>query len=462
MAKAISLKIKEQTLTKNILTEEKYLEAKKSILAMLAEQSAEIKAVKKADPQKSASYQKALEELSENRGGALWYPYIGTGRGNGTLVELADGSVKYDMICGIGVHFFGHNHLKLASASIDAAMQDTIMQGHLQQNEDQARLIKRLCELSGMQHCMLTSSGVMACENALKILFQKHAPANRLLAFEHCFMGRTLACAQITDKAAFRDGLPDTLKVDYVPFYDEKDPAGSTQRSLSVIKEHIARNPGKIAGMSLELVQGEGGFKIGSRDYFLAIMSLLKENKIAVLADEVQSFGRTEELFAFQHLGLEDYVDLVTIGKLSQVCATLYKADYKPRAGLLSQTFTSSASAIHSALYILDELTEGKYYGKNGKNAEANRKFAEGFEAIAKRKSGLISGPYGIGAMLSFVVYGGEQEKTVDFVKRLYEAGVISFTCGRNPLKVRFLLPTAILKDEDIQNVLAIVETCLE
>ena len=33
-----------------------------------------------------------------------------TGLGNGPFVELADGSVKMDMICGIGVHHFGHSH----------------------------------------------------------------------------------------------------------------------------------------------------------------------------------------------------------------------------------------------------------------------------------------------------------------------------------------------------------------
>ena len=40
-----------------------------------------------------------------SRGG--YYPYIGSGRGRGALVELIDGSVKWDMINGIGVHMFG-------------------------------------------------------------------------------------------------------------------------------------------------------------------------------------------------------------------------------------------------------------------------------------------------------------------------------------------------------------------
>ena len=44
-----------------------------------------------------------LNRFKEVRGGGLVFPYVGTGKGYGCLVELSDGSVKYDMIGGIGV-----------------------------------------------------------------------------------------------------------------------------------------------------------------------------------------------------------------------------------------------------------------------------------------------------------------------------------------------------------------------
>ena len=37
----------------------------------------------------------------------------------------------------------------------------------------------------------------MANESALKVCFQKNAPASRVLAFEHCFMGRSTTMAQL-------------------------------------------------------------------------------------------------------------------------------------------------------------------------------------------------------------------------------------------------------------------------
>ena len=60
----------------------------------------------------------------------------------------------------------------------------------------------------------------MANENALKLLFHYQPRKTRILAFEGCFIGRTLALASITDKAKYRDGLPGTLSVDYLPFFD--------------------------------------------------------------------------------------------------------------------------------------------------------------------------------------------------------------------------------------------------
>ena len=85
-------------------------------------------------------------------------------------------------------------------------------------------------------------------------------------------------------------------------------------------------------------------------------MEILKQNNIAIHVDEIQTFGRTEELFAFQYFGLDDFVDVVTIGKLSQVCATLFKDDFNPRPGLVSQTFTGATAAFFAAKVIIREL----------------------------------------------------------------------------------------------------------
>ena len=449
-----------KTVAESLRSDARITEAKRLVLEALSEHQQGVTQVKAADPALTASYQATLEQLGKDRGGALWYPYLGSGIGHGALVELADGSVKYDLINGIGVHP-GHSVPDIVAAAFDAVVGDTIMQGNLQQNEESAALAKLLVDSSGMDHCFLTSSGVMACENALKIAFQKKEPASRVLAFKHCFMGRTLACSQITDKPANRVGLPHTLDVDYVPFYDENNPDGSTEAAVNTLREHLRAHPGQHAVMCMELVQGEGGFYPGNRDFFQALIRVLKEHDILVLVDEVQTFGRTSELYAFHHFGLQDDVDLVTIGKQAQVCATLYRAQHKPKPGLLSQTFTSSTSAIHAGKALIEHFIHGGYFGAEGKIAKLHEAMVSRLESISERHPDLLTGPYGIGTMIAFTPLGGDSKKVLAFSHALYDAGIISFIAGSDPMRIRFLLPAPALQDEDLDSIAKILEETL-
>ncbi|MBA3815768.1 MAG: aminotransferase class III-fold pyridoxal phosphate-dependent enzyme [Parachlamydiaceae bacterium] len=437
------------------------IEAKRLLIAAVKAHQAKITGVCPPIPSLQQSYEDLLLTFAQFRGAKLWFPFLGSGIGKGTLVELADGSIKYDFIGGIGVHYWGHSHEDLIASSIDAALSDTIMQGNLQQNIDSVGLSALLVQASKLDHCFLTSSGAMANENALKIAFQKKFPAQRILAFERCFVGRTLAVSQITDKAAYREGLPSNVLVDYIPYFNVLHPEESTANAINALKKLLHRYPKEYAVMCFEFVQGEGGFHQGTSAFFKAIMSILKDNNIAIFADEVQTFGRLPELFAFQYYGLEEFIDIVTIGKLSQVCATLFRENYKPRPGLLSQTFTSSTSAIKASQVIIKNLIHGNYYGPQGKIQQINNYFTVHLERLSKKHPELIRGPFGIGCMIAFTPYDGEYLNVTDFVYRLFEAGVLSFIAGENPTRVRFLVPAGAVTNEDIDHVVNIIEKTL-
>ena len=436
-------------------------EAKKLLLEAVQSHQKDFSSVRPPNPALKESYEKLLKTFGEYRAGNLWFPYLGSGLGKGALVQLLDGSVKYDFICGIGPHFFGHSHPEIIAASVDAAISNTVMQGNLQQNKDSFDLSEMLIKHSKFDHCFLSSSGAMANENALKIAFQKRYPATRILAFERCFVGRSLATSQITDKPLYREGLPINFHVDYVPFFDHKAPEESTQRAIAVLKGHLERYPKQHAVMIFELIQGEAGFYAGTRHFFEKLMEILKEHGIMIFDDEVQSFGRTTELFAYQYFNLDKYVDIVSIGKLSQVCATLFTKAAAPKPGLLSQTFTASTSAIRTAKRILEILTSENYYGREGKIAALHQHFASKLEAIEKRHPDLIHGPYGVGCMIAFTPFNGEAQRTTQFAKNLFDAGVLSFTAGANPTRIRFLIPAGAVTNEDIDKAAKIIEETL-
>src|SRR5262249_50944357 len=146
------------------------------------------------------------------------------------------------------------------------------------------------------------------------------------------------------DAAANRVGLPLSTLVDYMPFYDSiaAEAMGQTKhidQCVARLQEYIDRYPRQHACFIFELVQGEGGFNTAPREYFVELMRLCKSSGIAVWDDEIQTFGRTTSMFAFEALGLGEYVDVFCLGKMTQVCATLWTPEFNPGPGLLSGTF---------------------------------------------------------------------------------------------------------------------------
>lgn len=452
---------------KELAKDARVAEAKRLLREALADHQRALTGVRAADPDLRKGYEDTLAHFAALRGAALYYPYLGSGLGRGALVELADGSVKYDFITGIGVHYLGHNHPALLDAGVDAVLENTVMQGNLQQNTASEALLGQVLDAANrkgakMAHGFLTSSGAMANENAFKILFQKRFPANRVLAFEHCFAGRTLAMSQVTDKPAYRQGLPETLAVDYVPFFDPEHPKESAALAVEALQAHLARHPQAHALMIFELIQGEGaGYLPGDADFFRALMTVLKAAGVSILIDEIQTFGRTSEFFAFQHFGLDEFVDAVTLGKLSQVCATLIRSEFKPKPGLVSQTFTATSVAIQSSRVILKFILDQGLLGPDGKVMRLSRHFTNKLKDLAARRPDLANGPYGLGGMIAFTPLRGNPASVTLFLRKLFDAGVIGFIAGDKVSRARFLLPVGSVEESDIDAAFPILERIL-
>ncbi|MFV1978052.1 MAG: aminotransferase class III-fold pyridoxal phosphate-dependent enzyme, partial [Myxococcota bacterium] len=271
------------------------------------------------------AYERTLREIERLRGQPLFYQAVSGGTGSGARVRLANGTTRIDFISGIGVYGFGHSDPDLLETAVVAAAGDAVYQGHLFPGTEYLELSKALLRHAGkqMKHAWLSISGAMANENALKLIFQKHAPADRVIVFEGAFAGRTLAMAELTDRPGYREGLPLRGNVLHVPFFDPSEP-NSIEHSVSALEAHLKRHPGGIAGMLFELIQGEGGFKTAPREFFTALMKCCRSAEIAVWVDEVQTFARTGELFAYRTLELEEYVDVATVGKALQGSAVLF------------------------------------------------------------------------------------------------------------------------------------------
>lgn len=438
-----------------------------------------IDGVRPPSPERQEESRALIDSFGEARGRGLVFPLMGSGLGRGALVELTDGSVKYDFITGIGVHAFGHGDLDIIRTALMAASADVVMQGNLHCNREAADFSETLLESAAMDgerflsHCFLTNSGALSNENALKICMQKTCGAPRVITFEHCFAGRTTTMAQVGDSAGARVGIPLNLEVEYLPFFDPADPEGSIGKAISQLDDAIRRYPCQHACLVMEPLQGEGGFNVAPREFFEPLMARAKAAGIPVWFDEVQSFGRTESMFRFQELKLRP--DVVTIGKMSQVCATLYTAEMNPQPGLLSATFIGSTASLKVGQRMLQRLHSEGAYGRDGRNARLHRAFREAATELVKSKPDCFPSPYdhgrpssvdevigGAGCMMRLTPYGGDAKRIKSLLNRMFDAGVIAFYCGHGPFHLRFLPPLGVLKESDIEEVFKIISSVLE
>lgn len=409
---------------------------------------------------------KLIDEAGKYRGRPLMYQFMGTGAGHGPYVELEDGSVKLDLINGIGVHIFGHGHPRIRAASIRGALSDVVMQGNLEPNHEYALLGKRMVELaskkSRLKYCWLTTCGTMANENALKIARQKHSPARMIVGMENAFAGRSTMMAELTDNPAYRQGLPTYNEVLRIPWYKADDPKGSSEAALRKLKEHVANHEKNISCFTFEPMLGEGGYRAAPREFFVPMLEFCKEKNIAVWVDEVQTFMRTGELFAFETLDIGKYVDICTVAKTLQTGAILYTEEYNPQPGLVAGTFSGASSALAAGLESLKMITEEGYLGADGKIMKIHREFVSMLNRLNETTcKGQLREAGGLGLMIAVTPLDGSKDMVTKLLYTMYKNGLIGFSCGRDPYRLRFLVP-AITESKDIALAEKIIEKSIQ
>jgi len=430
-------------------------EAAAALVAAVAEES-------RTRTLEARTYAKTVKELERRRGRPLVYPLLTAGPGRGARVTLADGTQKLDFVSGIGVYGFGHSDPDLLETAVVAAAADTVYQGHLAPGPEYLRLTRGLLRHAGtrMKHAWLSVSGAMANENALKMVLQKHAPADHIVVFDGAFAGRTWSLSELTDKPAFREGLPLRGNVLHVPFWDPDDDEGSTERALSALDRHLARHPGRIAAMLFELIQGEGGVRPAPSTFFRPLMERCQEAGLAVWVDEVQTFGRTPELFAYSTLGLEDLVDLATVGKMLQGSAVVFRQAYNPKPGLVAGTYAGSTVGLAVGARIIERMEAEGYLGAEGRITVLGRRVKRRFEILRERMPRAVGPNAGVGAMHGFVPFDGSADVVRDVLQTAFDEGLLVFSAGENPGRVRMLLPVNVT-DEELEAGFTVLEKSL-
>jgi acetylornithine/N-succinyldiaminopimelate aminotransferase len=141
------------------------------------------------------------------------------------------------------------------------------------------------------------NSGAEAMEGVIKLV-RKHQSASghperyRIITFEGCFHGRTLATLAAAKNKKHLDGFgPPVEGFDQVPLGD-----------IEAVKRAITP---ETAGILIEPLQGEGGVRMAPPAFFKALRALCDEKGLLLAFDEVQTgIGRLGEMFGYQKFGV--------------------------------------------------------------------------------------------------------------------------------------------------------------
>lgn len=226
--------------------------------------------------------------------------------GHGSIVQDTAGKEYIDMGSGIGVSCFGFGD-EIWIEAVTEQLKKLQHTSNLYYTEPCALLAQALCQKTGMKKIFFSNSGAEANECAIKVA-RKYSAEKKgddcytIVTLVNSFHGRTLTTLAATGQDHFHK-----LFQPLTPGFIHVE-ANNIDQLTETIKN------GKIAGIMLECVQGEGGVLPLTEEYIKAAEKLAKENDIPLIVDEVQTGnGRTGKLYAYMNFGIQP--DIVSTAK---------------------------------------------------------------------------------------------------------------------------------------------------
>lgn len=389
-------------------------------------------------------------------------------RALGVWVEDVDGNIFLDCNAGVAVCSTGHCHPEVVRAIQDQAAQLIHMCGtdyYYRHMPQLGQKLDQIVPVPSPTRTHFANSGTEAVETALKLAM--HATGReKFIAFFNSFHGRTLGSLSLTSsRAAQRRGFKrQALDVVHVPYPNEfRNPfnaedcgaGGAGQGALTWIENRLFKTttpPEEVAGIVVEVVQGEGGYVPAPLNFLQGLRRICDEHGILLIVDEVQSgMGRTGKMFASDHYDLKPDIICIAkgIGSGLPIGVTVARADlmdWKP--GAHASTFGGNPVCIAAALKTI-ELLEG---GLVQNSAEVGGYLKTALEKLM-RKYDCIGDVRGMGLMLGveFVEDKASRKPAPELRDRVevncFERGLIILGAGTNTIRWS---PPLILTKENV------------
>ena len=381
------------------------------------------------------------------------YPFV-MDHGRGVEVWDVDGNRFLDFAAGIAVTSTGHSHPKVVKAIQEQAEKFIHISSDYYHSKwiELAEYLDLIAPFQEDAISFMTNSGTESVEAALK-LARHHTGRTQFIAFLGGFHGRTYGAVSLTaSKPHYHRGFFPLLNgVTHIPFPDPyrpvlnmlpgEDIGTATIRYLE--EEVFGKNipADEVAAIIVEPIQGEGGYIVPPKGFFLQLRDLCTRNGILLIADEVQAgMGRTGKWWSIQNFGVEP--DIVATAKgiasgmpLGAMIARKSVATW-PK-GSHGNTYGGNPLSCAAALVTLD-LIENEYLD----NAAIVGQYILEQLKIMQERHPCMGSVRGIGLMIGIEFVTDRVRKTpaVDLRNRVeylaYERGLLTLGCGRSVIRI--------------------------
>ena len=362
--------------------------------------------------------------------------------GKGSYVYDENGKEYIDMGSGIGVTSFGISDDVWKNAIIEQLDKVQHM-SNLYYTQPCAELAKLLCEKTGMKKVFFSNSGAESNECSIKVA-RKYAAEKKgpeystIVTLVNSFHGRTLTTLSATGQDHYHE-LFQPLTPGFV-----HTPANDLEALIETVKNN------KVAGIMMEIIQGEGGVLPLDGEFVKGVAKFAKENDIVLMIDEVQTGnGRTGELYAYMNYGIEpDVVSTAKgIGGGLPLGATMLGEKVQNVLGFgdHGSTFGGNPVSCAGAISIIKRIDENLLN-------DVKRKSAYVFDAFKGMEE--VESVCGLGLMIGIKP---KNKTAADVLKVCMENGVLCLTAKD---KIR-LLPALNIPMEALEKAVNVIKNAL-
>jgi acetylornithine aminotransferase/acetylornithine/N-succinyldiaminopimelate aminotransferase len=363
--------------------------------------------------------------------------------GEGCYLYDAEGNKYLDLVAGIAVNSIGYSHPEWVKAMQEQVSKLTHV-SNLYYVEEQAKLAEKIASITpgDLDRTLFVNSGAEANEGALKLAV-KYTGRTKIMAALNGFHGRTAAALGATGQTKYQASFEPLISSAY-EYYDYGD-CESVKKMMD----------GDVAALIVEPIQGEGGVKTASAEFFKTVRDLCTDNGALMIVDEVQTgIGRTGKWYGIQNFDVVP--DIITMAKalgggapIGAVTST-EEISKVMTPGTHGTTFGGNPLVTASGCAVLDIMKKEKIVEHA---REIGDKWMNDLMGIQSDK---IKQVRGYGLIIGIEMDSNETAAAVQ--KHCRDNGVLVNVCHGNTVR---LIPPLIINDQQKDTFTSLFKECL-